>query len=74
RSAVDIPHPWGLVSVTYPLNLTGHPALSLPCGLTSAGLPIGLQLIGPWHSERRLLEVAERLETVLPWGHRHPPL
>ncbi len=43
-------------------------ALSLPCGLTAAGLPIGLQLIGPWHSEAYLLGVAERLEAVLSWG------
>ncbi|ETW96378.1 MAG: hypothetical protein ETSY1_26820 [Candidatus Entotheonella factor] len=57
---------------TYPLNLTGHPALSLPCGLTAAGLPIGLQFIGPWHSESHLLDVAERLETVLSWGQRPP--
>ncbi|TCR62319.1 amidase [Bosea sp. BK604] len=50
---------------TYPFNLTGHPALSLPCGLSRAGLPIGLQLVGRWHEEHYLLAIAERLEAVL---------
>ena len=51
----------------YPFNLTGHPAISLPGGLTTEGLPVGLQLVGPWFGERRLLDVAELLETVIGW-------
>jgi aspartyl-tRNA(Asn)/glutamyl-tRNA(Gln) amidotransferase subunit A len=47
---------------TYPFNLTGHPALSLPCGATKAGLPIGLQLVGRWHEDRALLDLADQLE------------
>jgi aspartyl-tRNA(Asn)/glutamyl-tRNA(Gln) amidotransferase subunit A len=47
---------------TYPFNLTGHPALSLPAGLSSEGLPIGLQLVGRWHDEDFLLDLAGRLE------------
>ena len=43
---------------TYPMNLTGHPALSMPCGRSALGLPIGLQLAGRWHEERFLLGVA----------------
>jgi aspartyl-tRNA(Asn)/glutamyl-tRNA(Gln) amidotransferase subunit A len=50
---------------TFPFNLTGHPALSLPCGWTQERLPIGLQLVGRWHDDRFLLDVAERLEAVL---------
>ncbi|MFE0758836.1 amidase [Inquilinus sp. NPDC058860] len=50
---------------TFPFNLTGHPALSLPCGLTPERLPIGLQLVGRWHEEAYLLDVAARLETAL---------
>ena len=50
---------------TYPFNLTGHPALSLPCGLSSGGLPIGLQLVGRWHEDGYLLDVASRFEAVL---------
>ncbi len=47
---------------TYPFNLTGHPALSLPCGTTKAGLPIGLQLVGRWHEDYALIDLASRLE------------
>jgi aspartyl-tRNA(Asn)/glutamyl-tRNA(Gln) amidotransferase subunit A len=50
---------------TFPFNLTGHPALSLPCGLSRAGLPIGLQLVGRWHEDAFLLDVAARLEQAL---------
>jgi aspartyl-tRNA(Asn)/glutamyl-tRNA(Gln) amidotransferase subunit A len=51
---------------TFPFNLTGHPALSLPCGWTEERMPIGLQLVGRWHDDRFLLDVAERLETAWP--------
>lgn len=47
---------------TFPFNLTGHPAVSLPCGVSKAGLPIGLQLVGRWHEDRYLLDVARGLE------------
>ncbi len=50
---------------TFPFNLTGHPALSMPCGLSEAGLPIGLQLVGRWHEDAYLLDVAARLESAL---------
>ena len=47
---------------TYPFNLTGHPAVSIPCGTSSSGLPIGLQLVGRWHEDAYLLSVAEAFE------------
>jgi aspartyl-tRNA(Asn)/glutamyl-tRNA(Gln) amidotransferase subunit A len=47
---------------TFPFNLTGHPAISLPCGWSSEGLPIGLQLVGRWHDDRYLLDVVTRLQ------------
>jgi aspartyl-tRNA(Asn)/glutamyl-tRNA(Gln) amidotransferase subunit A len=50
---------------TYPMNLTGHPALSMPCGRSRLGLPIGLQLAGRWHDDRFLLGVAALLEAGL---------
>jgi aspartyl-tRNA(Asn)/glutamyl-tRNA(Gln) amidotransferase subunit A len=53
---------------TFPFNLTGHPALSLPCGWTEERLPIGLQLVGRWHDETFPLDVAERLETTFAEG------
>jgi aspartyl-tRNA(Asn)/glutamyl-tRNA(Gln) amidotransferase subunit A len=49
---------------TFPFNMTGHPALSLPCGWTEERLPIGLQLVGRWHDDALLLDVAERFEAV----------
>ncbi|MBX6374630.1 MAG: amidase [Acetobacteraceae bacterium] len=59
---------------TYPFNLTGHPALTVPCGRTREGLPVGLQLVAPWHADHRLLDLAERLEAVRPWAQDWPQL
>jgi aspartyl-tRNA(Asn)/glutamyl-tRNA(Gln) amidotransferase subunit A len=50
---------------TYPQNLTGHPAISIPCGRTSKGLPVGLQLCGPWYRDRDLLNLARVVEALL---------
>lgn len=50
---------------TYPFNITGQPALSLPVGLTPAGLPVGLQLVGPVGGDGLLLSVADRVEADL---------
>jgi aspartyl-tRNA(Asn)/glutamyl-tRNA(Gln) amidotransferase subunit A len=58
----------------YPFNLTGHPAMSVPAGFTEDGLPVGLQLVGPWYGEVRLLSVASRLEALHPWHERRPPI
>lgn len=50
---------------TYPFNLTGQPALSLPVGFTAAGLPVGLQLVGPVGGDDLVLATADRLESDL---------
>jgi aspartyl-tRNA(Asn)/glutamyl-tRNA(Gln) amidotransferase subunit A len=50
---------------SYPFNMTGQPALSLPAGLTRAGLPAGLQLVGPVGADDLVLTVARRLEADL---------
>lgn len=50
---------------TYPLNLTGHPAISMPCGRNTEGLPIGLQIMTSWYQDRFLLRVAAGVEALL---------
>ena len=56
----------------WPFNLSGHPAVSLPCGWSSDGLPIGLQIIGPWYADRRVLALAEHLERERPCARSMP--
>ena len=64
----------GWYSYTIPINASGHPAIAVPCGVTGDGLPIGLQLVAPWHAEARLLRVAAAIERLCPWSERWPPL
>ena len=52
------PHWPGWTPFTYPFNLTQQPAISLPCGFTREGLPIGLQIVGPRHGEAVVLRAA----------------
>ena len=59
---------------TSPSNATGLPAMSIPCGFTPAGLPIGLQLIGRPFEEARLFQVAHGYEAVAPDRKRRPGL
>ncbi|MGM9992401.1 MAG: amidase [Candidatus Bruticola sp.] len=58
---------FGWTPFTYPFNLTGQPAITIPAGLSSEGLPIGLQIIGPRGSDRLLLAVAQRFEEAVPF-------
>ncbi|MBL8673283.1 MAG: amidase [Rhodospirillales bacterium] len=57
----------------YPFNLTGHPAISVPSGFASDGLPTGLQIIGRWWHDLDVLRVAALFERARPWAHRRPP-
>jgi aspartyl-tRNA(Asn)/glutamyl-tRNA(Gln) amidotransferase subunit A len=63
-----------LIRCTRPINVTGHPALSVPCGFTSGGLPIGLQLVGRYFDEATLLRIGHAFEAVSPTRDRRPPL
>jgi aspartyl-tRNA(Asn)/glutamyl-tRNA(Gln) amidotransferase subunit A len=63
-----------LVRLNRPANITGHPAISIPCGFTSEGFPIGLQLIGPRWGEAELLGMAFAYEQATEWQKRHPAL
>jgi aspartyl-tRNA(Asn)/glutamyl-tRNA(Gln) amidotransferase subunit A len=53
---------------TYPFNITQQPALSLPCGLTPDGLPIGLQLVGPLGADGLVLRAGRAFEAARPWA------
>jgi len=57
-----------LLRLNRPANLAGVPAISVPCGLTDAGLPLGLQFIGFRNAERKLLEIAYHFEQAYPLG------
>lgn len=57
---------------TYPFNLTGQPAISLPCGLTAAGLPVGLQVVGRWRDDETVLRAAAAFEALHPWPRLAP--
>jgi aspartyl-tRNA(Asn)/glutamyl-tRNA(Gln) amidotransferase subunit A len=59
---------------TLPFNLSGNPAVTLPCGRASDGLPMGLQLIGPYLGDARLLRAAALFEMARPWAEKRPPL
>lgn len=59
---------------TLPFNLTGNPAISVPCGWDSDGLPVGLQLIGRLGADAMLLRAAALFEKLRPWADRRPLL
>lgn len=60
--------------LTVPVNLTGIPALSLPCGFDSQGLPVGLQIMGRPLDEARIYQLAYAYEQSTDWHLRHPEL
>src|SRR4029078_6533545 len=59
---------------TLPFNMTGNPAISIPCGWDKDGLPIGLQLIGRLGADSTLLHAAALFEQARPWSQRRPDL
>ena len=64
----------GRVSFTGPFNLAGTPALSVPCGFSAAGMPMGLQLVGRPFAEEMVLKVAHAYEQNTEWHNRRPPV
>jgi len=59
---------------TYPFNLTGQPAATVPCGFDAEGLPIGLQIVGRWHDDATVLRASAAFEAAAPWADSVPPL
>ncbi len=59
---------------TYPFNLTGQPACSVPCGFTTAGLPIGMQMVGPRYADALVLKAARAFESARPFKMPEAPV
>lgn len=67
-------HPVYRVRNTIPFNFLSLPAISLPCGFSTEGLPIGLQIVGKAFDEAGILEIAHAYEQATDWHQRHPVL
>jgi aspartyl-tRNA(Asn)/glutamyl-tRNA(Gln) amidotransferase subunit A len=59
---------------TFFCNYYGLPAISIPCGFSTKGLPLGLQIVGPRWGEGTVLDVAQTFEQATPWQRKHPML
>ncbi len=66
--------PYAWLPFTYPFNLTGQPAASVPCGFTRAGLPVGLQIVGRRFDDATVLRAAAAFERARPWASARPPI
>ncbi|MBI2323166.1 MAG: amidase, partial [Chloroflexi bacterium] len=62
------------IPFTYPFNLTGQPAASVPCGFTRDGMPAGLQIVGRRFDDATVLAAAAAYEALAPWAAARPPL
>jgi Asp-tRNA(Asn)/Glu-tRNA(Gln) amidotransferase A subunit family amidase len=67
---VNSPLSW--IPFTFPFSLTGQPAISVPCGWTAEGLPVGLQIVGRRFADATVLRAAAAFEATCPWTHRRP--
>ncbi|HXV94480.1 MAG TPA: amidase [Pseudonocardia sp.] len=79
-AGVEVPPGWpeprwtSWTPFTYPFNMTQQPAAAVPCGFTSSGLPVGLQIVGPRHADAAVLAAAHAYEQATPWHRRRPAL
>ena len=65
---------WGSMPHTYPINMIGHPASSIPCGFTSDGLPLGLHIVGRKGDEATVIAASAAFEQARPWVQHRPPV
>jgi aspartyl-tRNA(Asn)/glutamyl-tRNA(Gln) amidotransferase subunit A len=77
-AGLEVPEGWherrwpSWTPFTYPFNMTGQPACSVPCGFTSEGLPIGMQIVGPRHADALVLRAAHTYQQAEPLTDRRP--
>jgi len=64
----------GFHAFTYPFNVSGNPAASVPCGFSADGLPIGLQVVGRSGDEVAVLRASAAFEEARPWADKRPPV
>ena len=64
---------FGWTPFTYPFNMTGQPASSVPCGFTGDGRPVGLQVVGRRFDEYTVLRASAAFEQAAPWAQHRPP-
>jgi aspartyl-tRNA(Asn)/glutamyl-tRNA(Gln) amidotransferase subunit A len=60
------------IPYTSPFNLTRQPAASIPCGFSSSGMPVGMQIVGPQFADKQVLQAARLFEKILPWHEIRP--
>jgi len=70
----DTERSWVWELPTFPFNFSRQPALTVPCGFTDAGLPAGLQIVGPVYEDARVLRAARAYQEAYPTIDRRPPL
>ena len=70
-------HPWDWLQwaeFSYPFNMSGLPAASVPCGFTPDGLPVGMQIVGRRGADLTVLQAAATFERARPWAHKRPQI
>ncbi len=68
-----VPHRlWGFTPFSFPFNITGNPAATVPAGFSSDGLPIGLQIVGDMRADVTVLAASAALEEARPWADQRP--
>jgi aspartyl-tRNA(Asn)/glutamyl-tRNA(Gln) amidotransferase subunit A len=65
---------WGFTPFTYPFNMSGNPAASIPCGFTGDGLPVGLHVVGRTGDEATVIRASAAFEQARPWAQFEPPV